>query len=424
MKTSNTAESVSMSVDSDSLVFDSSANPNKEILVDHFRFTKVEDILFALEVDGEFVYNLLCRKINEKPNAKADENTALLEVIANVILKCYNKDAIEQLYLVNLLHFEDPDVGLWKGVKCDWASALHEALPKNLEEYMRLQQNELVVDNNGAPVNIESCNFIRDVQWNNMEKEMDAIPESVFRFWDHKDLKKRLLLCMERNLFFTNSIHKFQNIIHLMISMLKIRCKMARIQNEKEASKELNFKVQTVDGEIRDPFVKDEFWTVIKEFKIPVEGAFIDSFSEESFSKTSKMAKVQSYLSIIYKYAGRKIDILIEHFTNTAVYGFIIEDILVTTVSKLQWNQNVILFLNRGATAIMYMEVWKRFLMARNELFKAANEMLNADDESFMKAVHTVRDSINENNSSLSFSRSWKNLSLKKHRENNNNTLQ
>ena len=51
----------------------------------------------------------------------------------------------------------------------------------------------------------------------------------------------------------------------------------------------------------------------------------------------------------------------------------------------------------------MYMEVWKIFLMARNELFKAANETLNAVDESFMKAVHTVRDLINENNSSLSF---------------------
>ena len=50
------------------------------------------------------------------------------------------------------------------------------------------------------------------------------------------------------------------------------------------------------------------------------------------------------------------------------------------------------------------MEIWKRFLMARNELFKAENETLNADDESFIKAVHTVRDSINENNSSLSFS--------------------
>ena len=51
----------------------------------------------------------------------------------------------------------------------------------------------------------------------------------------------------------------------------------------------------------------------------------------------------------------------------------------------------------------MYMEVWKRFLMARNELFKAANETLNAVDESFMKAVHTVRDLINENNTLLSF---------------------
>ena len=102
------------------------------------------------------------------------------------------------------------------------------------------------------------------------------------------------------------------------------------------------------------------------------------------------MAKVQSYLNIIYKYTGRKIDILIEHFTNTAVYAFIIEDIIAMTVSKLHWNQHVILFLNRGATAIMYMEVWKRFLIARNKLFKAANETLNADDESFMKAVHTV----------------------------------
>ena len=120
---------------------ESNANPNK-ILVDNFRFTKAEDILFALEVDGEFVYNLLCRKIYEKPNAKANENTALLEVIATVILRCYDKNAIKELYLVILLHFDDADVGLWKGVKADWGLALHEALPKNLEDYMRLQQNE------------------------------------------------------------------------------------------------------------------------------------------------------------------------------------------------------------------------------------------------------------------------------------------
>ena len=56
-----------------------------------------------------------------------------------------------------------------------------------------------------------------------MEKEIKVTPDCIFRFWDHKDLKTRLLLCMERNLFFTNSIHKFQNIIHIMISVLKIR---------------------------------------------------------------------------------------------------------------------------------------------------------------------------------------------------------
>ena len=118
------------------------------------------------------------------------------------------------------------------------------------------------------------------------------------------------------------------------------------------------FRVQTVDGEIRDATIKDEFWTVIKEFKITVEGTFIDSFLEEFFSKTRKLAKVQSYLNIAYKYAVRKIDVLIKHFTNTAVYAFIIEDM---TVSKLHWNQNVILFPNRGATAIMYIQVWNRF---------------------------------------------------------------
>ena len=404
LNASNTTESVSMSVISYSEVFDSAANPNKEIFVDNFRFTKAEDILFALEMNGEFVYNLLYRKIYEKPNAKANEDTALLEVLAAVILKCYNKDAIEELYLVNLLHFDDPDVGLWKGVKNDWALALHEALPKNLEAYMRLQQNELFFDNNSYPVGIESFNFIRDIQWNNMEKEIDAIPESVFRFWDQKDVKKRLFICMERHLFFTNSIHKFQSIIHLMTAMIQIRCKMARIKNEKEASNELNFRIQTTSGEIRNPTTKEEFVQVIKEFKIPVEKVFIDSITEEFFSKTSKMARVQSYLTIMYKYAGKEIDIMIGHFTNTAVYAFIIEDLIVTTVSKLNWNQNVILFLNRGATAIMHMEIWKRFLMARDELFrKAENETLNTADEAFKEAVYTVRELINENNVSLSF---------------------
>ena len=56
------------------------------------------------------------------------------------------------------------------------------------------------------------------------------------------------------------------------------------------------------------------------------------------------------------KYAGKEFDIMFEHFTNSAVYAFIIEDIIVTTVNKFHWNQNVILFLNRGATATMQLE--------------------------------------------------------------------
>ena len=41
---------------------------------------------------------------------------------------------------------------------------------------------------------------------------------------------------------------------------------------------------------------------------------------------------------------------MIEHFTNAAVYAVVIGDIIDTTVEKFHWNQNVVLFLNRGAT--------------------------------------------------------------------------
>ena len=44
--------------------------------------------------------------------------------------------------------------------------------------------------------------------------------------------------------FFTDSVHRFQN--------------------EEDASKELDFKTQTEDGEIRNPTIKEEFVKVIK----------------------------------------------------------------------------------------------------------------------------------------------------------------
>ena len=92
------------------------------------------------------------------------------------------------------------------------------------------------------------------------------------------------------------------------------------------------------------------------------------------------VTRVHSSLNIIYKYAGKEIDIKLEHFTNTAVYAVVIEGIIETTVGKFHGDQNVILFLNRGATTIMYTEIWKRFLIARDEIFKT-------DEKIFISAV-------------------------------------
>ena len=103
--------------------------------------------------------------------------------------------------MVNLLAFEESDVGLWKGVKANWALILREALPKNLDEHKRLLQNKMFFHKNGDPASLRSFNFIQDLQWNNMEKEIDAIPDCIFRFWDQKDMKERLFLCIKRNLF-------------------------------------------------------------------------------------------------------------------------------------------------------------------------------------------------------------------------------
>ena len=71
---------------------------------------------------------------------------------------------------------------------------------------------------------------------------------------------------------------------------------------------------------------------MIKEFKIPVEKVFINSISEEYFSETSALARVHRYLNIMYKYAGK--EIMIRHFTNTAVYAYVIGNIIDTTVDK------------------------------------------------------------------------------------------
>ena len=74
-----------------------------------------------------------------------------------------------------------------------------------------------------------------------------------------------------------------------------------------------------------------------------------------------------------------------------AVYAVVIGDIIDTTRRMFHWNQNI----------IMHMEIWKRFLMARDEVFKT-------EDETLIKAIKTVRELINEYNLSSSFSLNWK----------------
>ena len=108
-----------------------------------------------------------------------------------------------------------------------------------------------------------------------------------------------------------------------------------------------------MDVEIRKPDIKEEFIIVIKKiqnssgksaYRISFGGIFVQNIAA---------ARVYS-----------------DHFTNMAVYAVVIGDIIDTTRRMFHWNQNIILFLNRGAAAIMHMEIWKRFLTARDEVFK------------------------------------------------------
>ena len=97
-------------------------------------------------------------------------------------------------------------------------------------------------------------------------------------------MKQQLFRCIGTHVF-TTSIHRFQNLIHIMTTMIKIRCKMASIQNEEDASKELDFKTQTEDWKIRNPTIKEEFVKVIKEFKIPVDRHSSILFRRNIFQK-------------------------------------------------------------------------------------------------------------------------------------------
>ena len=106
---------------------------------------------------------------------------------------------------------------------------------------------------------------------------------------------------MKMNLFFTDSIHRFQNLIHIMTAMIKIRYKMVGIQNEEDASKELDFKTQTEDVKIRNPTIKEEFVKAIKEFKIPVEKNSSIQFRRKTQYGHKSTKLPQHYVQICWK---------------------------------------------------------------------------------------------------------------------------
>ena len=98
-------------------------------------------------------------------------------------------------------------------------------------------------------------------------EKINAIPDSVLSKFSKK--------C---------SVNKHPGIIDLMLAMLKVRCSMASSQNEEEARCLLEFCIKEKDGSIRGANSMEEFIKVVKEFEIPFEKEFLDSFNENDFS--------------------------------------------------------------------------------------------------------------------------------------------
>ena len=86
--------------------------------------------------------------------------------------------------------------------------------------------------------------------------------------------------------------------VRCSMAMLKVRCSMASSQNEEEARCLLEFCIKEKDGSIRGVNSMEEFVKVVKEFEIPFEKDFLDSFNENDFSELSAVSKIQCYLNI------------------------------------------------------------------------------------------------------------------------------
>ena len=49
-----------------------------------------------------------------------------------MVLRCFDKDATEELYLINLMVFDSAEVDRWEGMVADWELALDKQRQKNL----------------------------------------------------------------------------------------------------------------------------------------------------------------------------------------------------------------------------------------------------------------------------------------------------
>ena len=91
---------------------------------------------------------------------------------------------------------------------------------------------------------------------------------------------------------------------------------------------------------------------------------------------------------------------MVDHFINAAVYACAVGQVIGSPDSKskckLHWNQNCMLYLERAAAVLMNIEIWKRFVYKRDEIFKNA-------DAKLIQRIKLVRELIHENNTSLLF---------------------
>ena len=168
-------------------------------------------------MNTEFVYNLLYKTIDQKSTQKL--YTCIIEAVATVVLWCFDKDAPEELYLVDLLVFNYPNADRWVGMVENWELAFE----KHMECFKRLA---MLLHRKGN--RCYSRKFIQVL--------------------GSKGIWRRCSL-----------------------DAWNVRCRMALLQIEEEATKLLGFCIRERDNSIRDANSLKEFVKLSKQFKIPME---------------------------------------------------------------------------------------------------------------------------------------------------------